>query len=325
MLTTSQKNFKTLKHCPSLVRGQLPDCTGTVRSAQRENIDLPGSRCFLLHGLLTPEECAFYVEETERVGYSTLSDLFKSEYRSNDRLLSISEELADGLYERLESHLERRDIIRVRPVGFGNENYFRARTLYVKSHENEQAGDIQGCTDTYLEALQLQLQVQQSIGSDTKSLALWPVPFEILLHIFSYLNAKDLTVCMQVCKDWYDVAIDGELWYNLYINRWPACKKVEQTFRHRYCEVSGSFTRDWYGCYKQRTMSVKSFRAVVLDLGSHTVKCGIMTSRGQEPIILKRESVVAKVKEQSKWLHDYSVRVGLGARDVRPTYERQTL
>jgi hypothetical protein len=206
-----------------------------------------------------------------------------------------------------------------------DENYFRARTLHVKSHENEQAGDIQGCTDTYLEALQLQLQAQQSIGSDTRSLALWPVPFEILLHIFSYLNAKDLTVCMQVCKDWYDVAIDGELWYNLYINRWPACKKVEQTFRHRYCEVSGSFTRDWYGCYKQRTMSVKSFRAVVLDLGSHTVKCGIMTSRGQEPIILKRESVVAKVKEQSKWLHDYSVRVGLGARDVRPTYERQTL
>jgi hypothetical protein len=122
MLTTSQKNFRDIKDCVSVLEAHT--------NVQRKDIELgPGSRCFLLHGLLTREECHFYIEETERVGFSSLSDLFDSEYRSNNRLLSISDNLAEGLYRRLEPHLERRDIVRIRPVGFGNEGTWKPHRL----------------------------------------------------------------------------------------------------------------------------------------------------------------------------------------------------
>ena len=129
MLTTSQKNFKNINDCTSVLASNYRQ-TCTDINIQRKDIELgAGSRCFLLHGLLTREECRFYIEETERVGYSSLSDLFDSEYRSNDRLLSISEELAEGLYRRLEPYLERRDIVRIRPVGFGNEGTWKPHRL----------------------------------------------------------------------------------------------------------------------------------------------------------------------------------------------------
>ena len=126
MLTTSQKNFKRLNHCKTITSQSNTQRRCTIT---REDVSLPGSRCFLLHGLLTAEECRFYVDETERVGYSSLANLFETEYRSNDRLLSISEELAAGIYRRLEPYLERRDILRIRPVGFGNQGTWKPRRL----------------------------------------------------------------------------------------------------------------------------------------------------------------------------------------------------
>ena len=86
----------------------------------REDLEVPGSRCFLLHGLLTPAECEHYVTETEKIGYSDLSDLFPSDYRSNDRVLSICEPLVEELWRRIEPSLTRKEVVRVRPIGFGN-------------------------------------------------------------------------------------------------------------------------------------------------------------------------------------------------------------
>ena len=120
MLTTSQKNFRDVQHPGSILSGS----TGGP-AVTREDLNMRGARCFLLHSLLSPEECRHYIEDTERIGYSDLLDLFPPEYRSNDRVLSICQPLVDTLWARLQGHLTRREVIRVRPVGFGNEGTWK--------------------------------------------------------------------------------------------------------------------------------------------------------------------------------------------------------
>ena len=119
MLTTAQKNFKDVGHCDSVLSQATP------QEITRQDLNVPGSRCFLLHGLLTPEECRHYISETEKIGYSDLSDLFPAVYRSNDRMLAICEPLVECLWRRIEPFLTRKEVIRVRPIGFGNEGTWK--------------------------------------------------------------------------------------------------------------------------------------------------------------------------------------------------------
>ena len=119
MLTTAQKNFKKVGDCQSILAREIPD------NNSRQELNVPGSRCFLLHNLLTAEECSHYIQETERIGYSDLSGLFPAEYRSNDRVLSLCEQLVDCLWKRIEPFLTRKEVIRVRPIGFGNEGTWK--------------------------------------------------------------------------------------------------------------------------------------------------------------------------------------------------------
>ena len=95
----------------------------------REELNVPGSRCFLLDSVLTPEECAHYIHETEQVGYEDLTRLFPVEYHSNDRVLSICKPLVECLWRRIQPHLTRREVICIRPVGFGNEGTWRPSRL----------------------------------------------------------------------------------------------------------------------------------------------------------------------------------------------------
>jgi hypothetical protein len=89
--------------------------------------------------------------------------------------------------------------------------------------------------------------------------------------------------------------MDGQLWMKLFQIRWPMGVSVEKLLESGVHKMPGAFTKDWYGCYKQRVINSKQFRAVVYDLGSHTVKCGIMTTKTRQPVLFKRESVVAQV------------------------------
>ena len=119
MLTTAQKNFRDVQHPQSILSGS---CSGEVT---REELSVRGSRCFLLHSLLSPEECRHYIQDTERIGYTDLLDLFPPDYRSNDRVLSICQPLVDTLWARLQGHLTRREVLRIRPIGFGNEGTWK--------------------------------------------------------------------------------------------------------------------------------------------------------------------------------------------------------
>ena len=122
MLITSQKNFRDVKHPPSVLS---PSTTPPCPNITREDLNVPGARCFLLHSLLSSEECHHYIKDTERIGYSDLSGLFPPKYRSNERVLAICQPLVDCLWERIQPHLSRREVIRIRPIGFGNEGTWK--------------------------------------------------------------------------------------------------------------------------------------------------------------------------------------------------------
>ncbi|XP_043724409.1 F-box protein At5g39250-like [Telopea speciosissima] len=49
---------------------------------------------------------------------------------------------------------------------------------------------------------------------------------EVLKVVFPLLDGKDLASCMQVCKQWRDIARDGYFWKCLCAKRWPSiCKR----------------------------------------------------------------------------------------------------
>ena len=113
------------------------------------------------------------------------------------------------------------------------------------------AGDIQGFTDTYLEGLGLQCQMQRTVSRDTVEIFEQALPYEMYLKLFGYLSEKDLCTAMTVCKvmyirvctllsplphflstlkAWYTMCMDGELWHNLYKKKWSRGIKLEAQF-----------------------------------------------------------------------------------------------
>ncbi|XP_064395912.1 uncharacterized protein LOC135342948 isoform X2 [Halichondria panicea] len=417
MLTTAQKNFRDVSHPNSIGHG-LDHFEVT-----RENLNVPNSRCFVLHGLLTPSECAHYITETENMGYSDLSDLFPTDYRSNDRVLSICKPLVEELWRRLEPTLTRNEVFRVRPIGFGNEgtwkpfrlnecckfgrykagghfsphidgpwvprenessiftviiylnsdfqggatnfiseekqdrvlcsvtpvvgtalifnhdtlheaepvctgtkyivrteimyrrvdtemlpnpgayesdgNYLRTLTLYQKSLELEKSGNIQGFTDTYLEAIKLQRQAQRSISMESRGGDELNLPYEIFLDIFGYLSARDVCVAMRVCTSWYDLCMDGELWHEMYRSKWPIGIQLEGKidWEELSLEIRDDrpFLRDWYGLYKQRVGMIHPQKVAVLDIGSFSFKCAAVHRQRSTLRTASCESVIATV------------------------------
>jgi len=55
---------------------------------------------FLLHNVLSKNECEWYINQTEGFGYESLTG-YKSEYRNNTRIVLMSDELSALIYERI--------------------------------------------------------------------------------------------------------------------------------------------------------------------------------------------------------------------------------
>jgi hypothetical protein len=60
-------------------------------------------QCFLLHNVLSSEECEFLIRGTEKLGYEVMSE-YSSDYRSNTRLILDNPELTDVLWKRSQSN-----------------------------------------------------------------------------------------------------------------------------------------------------------------------------------------------------------------------------
>lgn len=63
-----------------------------------------GDQGFLLHQLITSEECAHIIDEGEKIGFGEIKEA-KRDYRSCDRIVIESEELSHILWKRIQPYL----------------------------------------------------------------------------------------------------------------------------------------------------------------------------------------------------------------------------
>ena len=104
----SKSKFKDIQHPPSLL---AQDSLLDSPVISRKDVHLPRQQtvhpgftppeAFVLEGLLTNEECEFYIKESEKAGMESLEGIFPKEYRSNDRLLTLSIPAAHALFHRI--------------------------------------------------------------------------------------------------------------------------------------------------------------------------------------------------------------------------------
>ncbi|XP_028619013.1 F-box/WD repeat-containing protein 12-like isoform X3 [Grammomys surdaster] len=74
-----------------------------------------------------------------------------------------------------------------------------------------------------------------------------------LLHVFSFLDARDLLSAAQVNKVWNEVSMTKELWRQLCLRRWPFCKA--------FPVVVGTLSwRQYYFCRSELEFRVESGR-----------------------------------------------------------------
>eukprot|EP01132_Coremiostelium_polycephalum_P002187 gene2187-2690_t len=87
----------------------------------REDLNLSKSLGFLVHNMMSPEECQYYIQESNKNGYVTVEKEFPQDYRNNERYIGKSKELADLLWERLENQFKMEDLEGIKPYGFDQE------------------------------------------------------------------------------------------------------------------------------------------------------------------------------------------------------------
>src|SRR5690242_3439099 len=51
----------------------------------RFDVSLPGSRIFVLDNFLTQADCEYFIKQSKKIGYSSLTPEFQEEYRNNKR------------------------------------------------------------------------------------------------------------------------------------------------------------------------------------------------------------------------------------------------
>lgn len=71
---------------------------------ERRQLQSYPDRGFVLYNVLTPEECDYFIEQTEGFGYDEIS--YRKDYRNNVRLVLKQEELSKLVFERVKPFLD---------------------------------------------------------------------------------------------------------------------------------------------------------------------------------------------------------------------------
>eukprot|EP01040_Poterioochromonas_malhamensis_P008777 gene8782-9511_t len=74
-------------------------------NVRQENL-LPDNACFVLYNLFTQEECNQLIQQGENHGFLSLSKVYSSNYRNNERIINYNPVLRDTLWERITPYLD---------------------------------------------------------------------------------------------------------------------------------------------------------------------------------------------------------------------------
>jgi hypothetical protein len=142
-------------------------------------------------------------------------------------------------------------------------DFRKANELYNRSIALQKAGDPQGSTECYLQALDLQAQLKSIPPVTTADLSLFPqsdgkIDYNLSLLILKRMNLRELVHLTEVCRTWQTLSLDGSLWMELYRERWPIAANIEVSrpdSRNTDCHM-----KDWYLWYKHRHCADKNFQ-----------------------------------------------------------------
>eukprot|EP01126_Amoeba_proteus_P020954 TRINITY_DN2127_c0_g1_i5.p1 TRINITY_DN2127_c0_g1~~TRINITY_DN2127_c0_g1_i5.p1 ORF type:complete len:292 (+),score=49.01 TRINITY_DN2127_c0_g1_i5:62-937(+) len=88
---------ENLSHC---VQGQAPPPNTSVREPDGPRVDiLEDDRCFLQHGILSEDECKYFIMKSEEVGFSQVT--YEKAYRNNERCVIFSPETSEWMWQRI--------------------------------------------------------------------------------------------------------------------------------------------------------------------------------------------------------------------------------
>ncbi|BBI16251.1 F-box protein [Neochlamydia sp. S13] len=85
--------------------------------------------------------------------------------------------------------------------------------------------------------------------NDSTVTSIKQLPDELLLHIFSFLQAFDLLEVELICHRWKNLANDETLWKNLYQKHFEIYGPDEGPFKESY------FAAHWEKCLDEKTMT----------------------------------------------------------------------
>ncbi|WP_044881702.1 F-box protein [Neochlamydia sp. EPS4] len=85
--------------------------------------------------------------------------------------------------------------------------------------------------------------------NDSTATSIKQLPDELLLHIFSFLQAFDLLEVELTCHQWKNLANDETLWKNLYQKHFELYGPDEGPFKESY------FAAHWEKCLDEKTMA----------------------------------------------------------------------
>ena len=138
------------------------------------------------------------------------------------------------------------------------------------------------------------MEAQRTVSADYRGeLNRLAIPYEMYIRIFSYLPTQDLVRCMQVCKVWYDLAMDGGLWFELYKRRWLFGHKVDIRLSKF---PFNPLIMDWYGNFRDRFAIKSGRRCVVIDFGGYEVRCANILNNSSQ---VCRSEVLSVVMHES--------------------------
>jgi hypothetical protein len=175
------------------------------------------------------------------------------------------------------------------PIKFQNDpKYIKFLKLYRKSHENLALGNPGKFFDLYYQALKLQVEAQREQKlPEVTALSKRTFPEEIWLYVLSFFDAFETRRLFAVSKDFYDLAIDGQLWKVFYEHRWPKPPSESPIRSSSTPEIHSEnpsesvhkvmaldwilhpYLEDWYGKYWFRIRLQSSPN--IIDIGTCTI------------------------------------------------------
>lgn len=93
-----------------------------------KNLHIPNAKVFCLRQFFTKEECQYYVQQSEKIGYQSLQHEYPLEYRNSERCLVRSKQVSDAIWKRLALLCEK-EFANVKPFGIGNDGRWLPTSL----------------------------------------------------------------------------------------------------------------------------------------------------------------------------------------------------